>query len=892
MGLFGASSYNYVPLALKWNIATLGLVLVARTGLIRQVICRAKVLRLRLGLLTLGRGGTLGSWMRMQLQLHALLSLEVQRQLASNKVPTPPPPPSWLWVKIFGGGPPDPKLMANPMDSTPVVKDIVLVGGGHSHVHVLKMFGMRAQPGVRLTLITRDVQTPYSGMLPGYVAGMYTRDECHIDLPRLAAFANARLVHAEACGIDVANKRVLLAGRPPLAYDVLSMDIGSAPQPVPSKPADKAAAAATGEITPVKPIDGFCARWDAIVERVLGRGDAGGAPVRLVVVGGGAGGVELALAIQARLRAGLRERGRDPSGVRVALVSRAAQLMPQHSEGVRRVFARVMAERGVELLLGKAVETTTPTALHCADGETIAYDEAIWCTQGRAQPWLKETGLALDAAGFIAVHPTLESTNAAGVFAAGDVAAVLEHPRPKAGVFAVRQGPPLAANLRRLALGEPLVPFVPQSSFLGLIGTGDGLCVASRGALALEAPWLWQLKDWIDRTWMAGYSTHLPEMEEEAPPTSLAAKAAGGEALDALTKTSMRCGGCGAKVGATVLSRVMERIREQGHVHGGPDGAVLLGLDAPDDCAVLAPTQLASVHTVDFFRSFISDPFVFGRVAANHALSDCHAMVAQPVGALAIAVVPYGLEAQVEETLFQMMAGACVQLHEAGCALLGGHTCEGMELSLGFCITGRAAPERLLRKGGLVAGQALLLTKPIGTGALFAAHMRRAAEGGWVAAALRGMVLSNDAAAKCLLRHGATSCTDVTGFGLLGHLIEMAKASNARVAVKLDAVPLLPGALECVKRGIFSSLQPANLRLKRAVSNEAAALQHAAYPLLFDPQTAGGLLSTVPADRADECVAALRSLGYEAAAVIGRVTELLPDDDGACALTLVDIELD
>ena len=161
-----------------------------------------------------------------------------------------------------------------------------------------------------------------------------------------------------------------------------------------------------------------------------------------------------------------------------------------------------------------------------------------------------------------------------------------------------------------------------------------------------------------------------------------------------------------------------------------------------------------------------------------------------------------------------------------------------------------------------------------------------------MAAALRGMVLSNDAAAKCLLRHGATSCTDVTGFGLLGHLIEMAKASNARVAVKLDAVPLLPGALECVKRGIFSSLQPANLRLKRAVSNEAAALKHAAYPLLFDPQTAGGLLSTVPADRADECVAELRSLGYEAAAVIGRVTEVLPDDDGACALTLVDIELD
>ena len=205
------------------------------------------------------------------------------------------------------------------------------------------------------------------------------------------------------------------------------------------------------------------------------------------------------------------------------------------------------------------------THLHCADGSAIAYDEVIWCTQGGAQPWLVDTGLELDRHGFIAVHPTLASTNCAGVFASGDVAAVLEHPRPKAGVFAVRQGPPLAANLRRQLLGQPLQPFTPQSSFLGLIGTGDGGCVASRGALAYEASWLWELKDWIDRSWMAGYSSNLPAMVEEAgaePP--LVARAAGGDALESLSHTSMRCGGCGAKVGATVLSRVMARLQESG----------------------------------------------------------------------------------------------------------------------------------------------------------------------------------------------------------------------------------------------------------------------------------------------------------------------------------------
>ena len=336
----------------------LGLVLASRVGLLRHLFIKVQVLvTMRIRLLRLG-SESLETWVRTQLQLHALLDLEVNRRLADGRVPVPAVQ-SRLELLCFGVQP-DPKLMANPMDMTPVVKDLVLVGGGHSHVHVLKMFGMRAEPGVRLTLITRDVETPYSGMLPGYVAGMYTREECHIDLPRLATFANARLIHAEACGIDVAQRRVLLKGRPPVAYDVLSIDIGSAPQPVPSQPADGAGAAGGGtaplaSITPVKPIDGFCARWDVIVRRVQQQQTPGSAPVRLVVVGGGAGGVELALAVQARLASRPGSTASSEVGVQVSLVSRNAQVMPQHSPGVRAIFERVLRERGVTLLAGKEV---------------------------------------------------------------------------------------------------------------------------------------------------------------------------------------------------------------------------------------------------------------------------------------------------------------------------------------------------------------------------------------------------------------------------------------------------------------------------------------------------------------------------------------------------------
>jgi len=317
-----------------------------------------------------------------------------------------------------------------------------------------------------------------------------------------------------------------------------------------------------------------------------------------------------------------------------------------------------------------------------------------------------------------------------------------------------------------------------------------------------------------------------------------------------------------------VLSRVMKKLKPQTVQRD----EVLVGLDSPDDCAVVAPEpKLATVHTVDFFRSFMEDPYVFGAVAANHALSDCHAMCAEARTALAIAVVPYAVE-QVEAVLYQMMAGACSVLKESNCALVGGHTCEGSELALGFVINGAVDQDRALTKGGLRPGESLVLTKPIGTGTLFAAEMRMKAKGAWISRALDGMVKTNRDAALILREHGSQACTDVTGFGLLGHLQEMVQASpGVEVDLHMDSVPELEGARECTQAGIFSSLQPANLRLKRAVRNEKEALKHPGYPLLFDPQTAGGLLASVPTEAAARCVAELRDAGYPHAAVIGEV---------------------
>lgn len=757
-------------------------------------------------------------------------------------------------------------------DTAVVVRDIVLVGGGHSHVGVLRDFAMRPVPGVRITLVCTDAHTPYSGMLPGYVAGHYGYDDVHIDLSRLAQFAGARFLCAEVIGLEPANRRVVLRERPPLRYDLLSINIGSTPQ-VDAVPGAQAHAVA------VKPIFRFNQRWLALLARI--REHAG--PATIAVVGGGAGGVELTLAMQYRLRAVLREQGRDPEVLTFHLFTADAALLPTHSAAVQRRFAETLRARGVHVHYASAVTEVRAGRL-CTQGDRwFDTDETVWVTQAGGAAWLQGTGLELDERGFIRVNDALQSVSDPLVFAAGDVASMDHHRLEKAGVFAVRMAKPLARNLRLALAQRALLPYRPQRRWLALISTGDRYAVASRGALSFAGAWVWRWKDWIDRRFMRRFSAFPPMAGAPAPAATAAPLAlTQDESLQAISAIAMRCGGCGAKVGASVLSRALASLAPI------RNDDVLIGLHAPDDAAIVrVPPGKAMVHTVDFFRAFIDDPYVFGQIAANHALGDIFAMGAQAQSATAIATLPPGLEDQVEELLMQMMSGAVEVLNAAGCALVGGHTGEGRELALGFAVNGLvdASLQGVMRKGGMRAGDVLVLTKPIGTGALFAAHARLVARGRWVQAALGMMRQSNQAGAAILIAHGATACTDLTGFGLLGHLVEMTRPSGVDVRLHLSALPLLGGALECVAQGIVSSLQASNVRLRRALHNQEDFVQHPRYPLLFDPQTAGGLLASVPAARAGACVDALRAAGYAAAAVIG---EVVPQGDALAPISLID----
>jgi selenide,water dikinase len=569
---------------------------------------------------------------------------------------------------------------------------------------------------------------------------------------------------------------------------------------------------------PVKPIGQFLTRLSALEETMR-------PGVRIAVVGGGPGGTELALALARRYR----------EQVRIVLVCDAAEPLAAAPPYARRAARTALVDAGVELACGVSAGGWTDGRLALSDGSFLEVETALWATGVVGPTILAAAGLACDTAGCVQVDATLRSTSHGFVFAAGDCAAIERHPRPKAGVWAVRAGAPLAGNLRRAVRGKALRRWRPQSDALAIVGLGDGRALAWRNGIAVSGRPVWRWKDWIDRRWMRMYQEPMAPMQGDDP---------------------MRCGGCGAKVGADVLAGALANLPRS------PGPNVLIGLDAPDDAAVMVPPPgMAVVQSVDHFRAFIDDPFVFGEIAAAHALSDLHAMGARPWTALAVAAVPYASSDKMRTELADMLQGASRVLAADGCTLVGGHSAEASEPALGFAVTGLADPTKLLRKAGLREGDALVLTKPLGTGIVLAAHMRGLARAEWLQAAIASMRTSNATASVILQEFGATACTDVTGFGLAGHLLEMLNASSVAAALWRDRIPALPGALELAMHGVQSTLAPENRRLLPAIGTDARAA------LAIDPQTSGGLLAGITWERAEECVAALRARDIEATIV-------------------------
>jgi selenide,water dikinase len=362
--------------------------------------------------------------------------------------------------------------------TTGTVRDLVLVGGGHSHVEVLRRFASRPPARTRITLVAESPTSIYSGMVPGLVAGRYARRDVEIDVAALAARAGARLVTALLTGVDPRQRRLHLEGRSSVSYDVASLNLGSAPVGL-----DLPGISSTA--LPARPIAAFLDRL----------GPLRPGPRSVVVVGGGAGGVELAFALRHRF-----------AGSRVSIVEAGARLLPHGSGALSRLVQRCALASGIALHCARRVIGADGNELLLGDGGRLEFDRLVWTAGSGPVPALSGSDLPRDRRGFTLVESTLRVRGHTGLFAAGDCATLADSPDlPKAGVYAVRQGPFLTHNLRAMLEGQTLRRYRPQRDFLTLLNLADGSAVGGKWGLSFRGRWAMALKDRIDRRFVARY---------------------------------------------------------------------------------------------------------------------------------------------------------------------------------------------------------------------------------------------------------------------------------------------------------------------------------------------------------------------------------------------------
>jgi selenide,water dikinase len=676
-----------------------------------------------------------------------------------------------------------------------IERDLVFIGGGHTHALVLRMLAMKPIANVRLTLISDTILTPYSGMLPGYLAGHYSLDDTHLDLNKLCKAGNIRFIHDSVIGIDPDNKAIQLKHHSDIRFDKVSINTGSTPNlTIPG-----AKEFAVG----VKPVSQLTHMW----HQLKAQKPTTGAP-HWAVVGAGAAGVEVVLAIAQYFK-------QKNTPIQLSLVHSGETILPSYHTRIKKRAYTALAEFNVKTVPHFKVTEVKADAL-IGETSNLAIDQSIWCTPAVAPVWPKESGLDVDYKGFIAVNPFLQSMSHPDVFAAGDVCAMTQSPRQKAGVFAVRSAPYLFKNLHAAFTQKTMQPANLQTDFLSLVSLGDKQAVGQRNGISFSGKWVWHWKDRIDRKFMELFSTKLPAMSASTDKMSM-------------TNEPMHCAGCGSKLGPELLADTLKELADD-----QPQRA--------EDAAVAYQHNDTTLwQSIDGFRSFTDDYYNLGKVITHHAVNDCYAMGIAPSTAQVWANLAFS-HARIARRDFKfLMSGIVNALNEHETKLIGGHSTEGMETHIGIVVNGEGRAS--WPKNGIREGDWLLLNKPLGSGIILAADMQSKVHANSIECLWHHLLESNRAYFQSIKRLDIHAATDVTGFGLVGHLLEMTDETNLSIELKADEVPLMQGVLELSQQGYASSLLPQLLPLKNRCR-----IQLENEPLvncLFDPQTQGGLLISV-----------------------------------------------
>ncbi len=675
----------------------------------------------------------------------------------------------------------------------------------------------KSKPAGMITLVTKASTTIYSGMFPGVVAGKYKIDEILIDLRKLASKAGVSFVIAEIEGINLKEKKLLLAGRPEIEYSLLSLNIGTKTNINP-----KLFIKGDRDLTvPIKP---FSESYKFIVDQDIHKNDSSAKP--FVIIGGGFAGIEIAFSLRKR--------------------------WPKRSILLKVKLGRNINKNLLRNLKALDIEITQKQP-------SISYPKLI-CTGNKSFNWLKDSGLPIDENGRVLTKKTLQVLNYPELFAVGDCGVIQDYPRPSSGVWAVRAAKPLAINLECITKGLKLEEWIPQRKAIQILDINfrnkKSKAFVSWGEVII-GPFnlLSSLKELIDKQFISKFDL-VKDIDLDM----------------SLEEEMIKCRGCAAKLAFNPLSSALNKLDL---IESLKDDSINIGILNSDKTLI---------QSVDGFPSLISDPWLNGRLLAFHSCSDIWACGGSVISAQSLVNLPSISNNLQQELLYQVLEGINSALTIQGANLIGGHTLESrkiseepfsLEIESSLTVNGIIDDTKYFwSKGGMRKGDEILISRSLGTGIIFSAFMN---------GQLKPYILDNVLKEMNKSQHEmvnyineltnlnpsskiVNACTDITGFGLLGHLSEMLESTNSdqlkmnleplKVNLELDNIPLYDGVKELLDRGFESTLAPANqIFLKNIdgdknlrfelISNDSSSnrsFYNAMRKILVDPQTCGPLV--------------------------------------------------
>ncbi len=700
----------------------------------------------------------------------------------------------------------------------PITNDLVLIGGGHSHLSVIMELSKKPLKGNRITLISNEIDTPYSGMIPGFIEGIYSWRESHIDLYKLCIKLNIRFIHSEVTKISAIKKEIYLKGRPKLKFDVLSINSGIESN-------YKEIEGAQRNCVPVKPISKLANNFLKEIKNFNS----------IAFIGGGAGSVELALALKKRLKD-------TKNNFEITIVSGKNGILSSFPDKTKKFSLNALRTANIKLINNKEVVKVKKDKLIMSDGSFLNVEKSILSTNAMAPKWIEKSDLELNEEGFVVVNNAFQ-TNHKFIFAAGDIVDFNEENLKKTGVFAVRSGKPLAKSIRNYILNKKNFTYKFNKHYLSLIGLSNGLAIASKYNFSYSTKLNFYLKKYIDQRFIKKFNelNHNQISRIKKIFVSYIYKTF---KINNIYKNNdinqMQCKGCAAKVPLNALKNTLSK-----------------KIISTSEDATPINNYPNLFQSVDMINAIISDPYVLGKIAANHAISDIISVNSKIISTMMILQLPLSKSIINSRDLEQVLSGANKIFESYNCSIDGGHTMIGKDQDpvIGFAITGEQK-EPLNFKNinrNIKVNDILILTNKIGTGIVFAGINNDLIDSYFQIEVIKQMEDGNIAFGNITEKLKILSMTDITGFGLANHLLNLIKRDNGKTGLTIfpKKIPTFKGVEKAIKKGVKSSLFDNNYLIAKeniVYSRNEDSIDE----ILYDPQTVGGLAFIIPKEEKEK----------------------------------------